>query len=92
MEYQREQEGKEFVWLKIDLDVLNFPGVKYTKDVSNKSGVQLLSEEKAIAYYDFEAMDWIDFNIDGNLQRKRMVEKYEILIPCIIPWNMIRVS
>lgn len=92
MKYQREREGKEFVWLKINLDVLDFPGVKYTNGVSNKSGVQLLSEEDAISCYDFEAMGRIDFDIDGNQQRKSMVEKYEILVPSVIPWDMIRIS
>lgn len=48
MKYLRENDDaakRNFKWMEIDLSVLDFLGVKYTLDVSNKSGVALLSEE-----------------------------------------------
>lgn len=93
MKYRLKQDSpkRNFRWLEIKLDVLDFKNVKYTDDVSNKSGVRLLSENEAIRCYDFEAFSWLDFGINGNQQRRSKVEKYEILVPCVIPIYMIRI-
>lgn len=94
MEYLRENndsDKRKFKWIEIDLSVLDFPGVKYTLDVSNKSGVALLSEQEALEQYDFEALPRLDFGVPGNQKRKTNVEKYEILVPCVIPTDLITI-
>ena len=93
MKYRLEKDSPErnFHWLAINLSVLDFENVKYTDDVSNKSGVRLLSENEAIRCYDFGAFSRLDFRIDENQQRRSKVEKYEILVPCVIPFYMIRI-
>ena len=48
MEYIARQAGRlqQTSFLKINPDVLNIMGVKFTNDVSNKSGVKLLHRKK----------------------------------------------
>ena len=71
------------------LDVLNDTDILYCAEVANKSGAQLLTESEALETFDFEAMGYIPFDIDGNQKRKQQVEKYEILVPHIISVAMI---
>ena len=88
MEYQARQEGRiqETFWILVHKDVLHIKGVRYTNDVSNKAGVMLLTNKQAVEELDHEAIfTFIDFGIAGNLQRKQIAEKYEILIPRHVP-------
>lgn len=95
MLYAAKQDGriKEPVWLKINSSILLDPSVKFTKDVSNKAGVQLLTPEEAAQQIDFEVlftyMDWNDPEIQA---RRRLALKSEILIPKHIPLDMILVK
>ncbi len=77
--------------LQIHPDVLKFEGVKFTADVSNKSGVPVLSLEDAKRLIDFEVLftrtDWKDSVIQYRLQQ---AEKCEILIPNHVPLEYIR--
>ena len=85
----QKDETKSIAWLEIALDVLNDTDILYCAEVANKSGAQLLTESEALETFDFEAMGYIPFDIDGNQKRKQQVEKYEILVPHIISVAMI---
>jgi ssDNA thymidine ADP-ribosyltransferase, DarT len=93
MEYVARQEGRisDSLFLQIGLEVLQIDGVKFTADVSNKSGVQLRSIEEARKLIDFEVLytrtNWRDQGIQERLQQ---AEKYEILVPDHIPLKFIR--
>jgi hypothetical protein len=93
MEYVARQEGRlgESIFLCIDVEILRKKGVKFTADVSNKSGVQLYSIEEARDIIDFEVLytrtNWRDPGVQERLQQ---AEKYEILVPDHIPRDLIR--
>ena len=93
MEYLARQEGRivDSIFLQVHADVLKFDGVKYTPDVSNKSGVPLLSLEEAQTRIDFEVIymrtDWRNPAIKERLDQ---AEKCEILVPDYIPIELIR--
>lgn len=74
------------IWLKIDASILLEEGARFTRDVSNKAGVEILTPEDAKNQIDFEVlftyMDWRDPNIKA---RRMAAIKSEILIPIIIP-------
>ncbi|CAI8789689.1 DarT ssDNA thymidine ADP-ribosyltransferase family protein [Pseudomonas sp. IT-P218] len=78
------------IWLKVSIDILDVPGVHYTSDVSNKAGIPLLSPETARDEIDLEAMftymDWKDPEVR---QRRNLALRSEILIPRLIPLEMI---
>jgi hypothetical protein len=85
MLFTAKKEGRipNPVLLKLKLDVVDIDGVRYTTDVSNKSGVELLTENEAINQIDFEGLRSNDF------ERKKTASKSEILVPKFIPLNMI---
>jgi len=93
MEYVARQEGRigDTIFLQIHPDVLLWDGVKFTADVSNKSGVETHTIEEAKEIIDFEVLytrtNWADSNIQERLQQ---AEKYEILVPTLIPLDLIR--
>jgi len=93
MEYVARQEGRigESLFLQIGMEVLQLDGVKFTADVSNKSGVQLYSIDEARKIIDFEVLysrtNWRDPGVQERLQQ---AEKYEILVPDHIPLDLIR--
>ena len=74
------------VWIKIDSSILLNDDVRFTCDVSNKTGVELLSADEAKEGIDFEVlftrMDWKNPAIKS---RRQAAEKSEILIPKFIP-------
>lgn len=88
MLFRAKQESRILnpVWIKIDASILLEDGVCFTVDVSNKSGVQMLTPEVARALIDFEVlftyMDWKDPDIKA---RRSAAVKSEILIPTIVP-------
>ncbi|WP_434729182.1 DarT ssDNA thymidine ADP-ribosyltransferase family protein [Pseudomonas soli] len=87
---QNDERIKDPVWLQISLDVLDLPGVKFTKEVANKSGVVLLDNDEAKGSIDLEAiLTFIDFKVSGNQDRKREAEKGQILVPEHIPTKFI---
>ncbi len=93
MEYIARKEGRiaDSTFLEISPRVLDAEGVLFTKEVSNKSGVELYSLEEAAVIIDFEVLytrqDWSDPEIQ---ERLRQAEKYEILIPDFVPIDLIR--
>lgn len=93
MEFVAREEGRiqASIFLQVHPDVLYWPGVKYTADVSNKAGVTIYSIEEAKALIDFEVLfmrtNWTDPEIQQRLQQ---AEKSEILVPEHIPIRFIR--
>ena len=91
MEYLARQDGRvvNSIFLEIHPSVLQFEGVRFTADVSNKSGVESVSIAKAVIDYEvlYTRTDWSDPAIQ---QRLKQVEKYEVLVPCCIPLSHIR--
>ncbi|MER9445865.1 DUF4433 domain-containing protein [Mesorhizobium sp. M0340] len=92
MEYVATKEGRieEVKHLKVKYEVLALPGVRFTADVSNKAGVELLTWEEAKSQLDWEVIlkrtDWKDSAIQ---ERLRQASKYEVLIPTNVPLAMI---
>ena len=82
---------EDSIFIRIHSEVLEFEGVKFTPDVSNKSGVPIYPIDDAHAMIDFEVLytqtDWRDQVIKERLQR---AEKCEILVPDKIPLELIR--
>jgi hypothetical protein len=74
------------VWLKIHLAILDLNGVAFTLDVSNKSGVSLISASEVLSQLDWEVlhtrMNWKDPAVKDRLDR---AERAEVLIPNHIP-------
>lgn len=92
MLYRAKEDGriKNPIWLKIDVSVILIENVLFSADVSNKSGVNLLTAEQAAIEIDFEVlftyMDWRDPVIQA---RRQNAKKSEILIPNMIPVDKI---
>lgn len=93
MEHRARQDGRiaDSIFLEIHPSVMQFEGVRFTADVSNKSGVESVPIAEAAAIIDFQVLytrtDWTDPAIQARLQQ---VEKYEVLVPCCIPLTLIR--
>lgn len=93
MEYVARQDGRigDTIFLEIHPAVMQFAGVMFTSDVSNKAGVQSVPIKQAVEIIDFEVLytrtDWSDPTIQ---QRLKQAEKCEVLVPCHIPLSHIR--
>ncbi len=87
------QEGRiqDPIWLKIDVSVMLPPEVKFTSEVSNKSGVPILNHSEAVNEIDFEILfTFIDWRGNTEIhERRKAAEKSEILIPDIVPIDKI---
>jgi hypothetical protein len=92
MLYLAKQESRitDPIWLKIDASILLEQGTMFTNDVSNKSGVEILTPGAAHDMIDFEVLftrtDWRDPEIQARL---KAAKKSEILVPTIVPINKI---
>ncbi|ANV86914.1 DarT ssDNA thymidine ADP-ribosyltransferase family protein [Picosynechococcus sp. PCC 7117] len=92
MHYCATEDGriKSSAWLKIKIDVLKIPGVRYCADVSNKSGVPILDANQAAEQIDFEVLysrlDWGDPKVR---ERRNLAKKSEILVPKSVPLDYI---
>ena len=92
MLYRAKQDSRitNPIWLKIDASVLLQDGVCFTCDVSNKSGVDILTAESAKDKIDFEALFTYMDSRDPVLKARRMAAvKSEILIPNMVPIQQI---
>ena len=93
MEYRAREEGriKDSVFIEVHPDVLGWPGVMFTPDVSNKAGVTIHPIAEAKELIDFEVLytrtDWNNPLIQQRLQK---AEKSEILVPDHIPIELLR--
>ncbi len=92
MLYRAKEEGRiiDPIWLKIDSSILTEDNVRYTSEVSNKSGVPILQAKEAMEKIDFEVLftrtDWKDESIQ---ERRKAAKKSEILIPNFVPIDKI---
>ena len=78
------------VFLKINPDVLQWKGVRFTLDVANKNSVERLTFEQAKKQgMDIEIICSNAFPIPNWKQRRDIAEKYEILVPNAIPLKFI---
>jgi hypothetical protein len=93
MEHVARADGRitDSIFLNVHPEVLQWDGVRFTPDVSNKSGVQVHPIEEAANLIDFEVLyswtDWRDPAVQGRLSQ---AEKCEILVPRFIPLDLIR--
>ncbi len=93
MEYVARQDGRitDSIFLQIHPSVMQFEGVRFTNDVANKAGVESIPIAEAEAQVDFEVLytrtDWRDQAIKARLSN---AEKYEVLVPHVIPLAYIR--
>lgn len=92
MLYAAKQDARIIkpVWLKIDASIILVDDVRFTNDVSNKAGVELLTAGQAREQIDFEVlftyMDWKNTDVQA---RRRAALKSEVLIPRHIPLHKI---
>ncbi|MEP1208646.1 MAG: DarT ssDNA thymidine ADP-ribosyltransferase family protein [Rhizobiaceae bacterium] len=92
MEHVARQEGRlgDTIFLRINASVLQWTGVRFTSDVANKADVVATPIADAESIIDFEVLytrtDWNDPQISARLQN---AEKYEVLVPHVIPLDMI---
>ncbi|MCE8015933.1 DUF4433 domain-containing protein [Halomonas sp. MCCC 1A17488] len=92
MEWCAKNDGRilDSVFLQICPSVLNFSGVRVANDVSNKSGVSLLTLEEAAQQLDWEVLyGWTDWSDEAIKARRKSAKKYEVLVPYDIPLNLI---
>jgi len=90
MLFRARQEGRiqDPIWLKIDASVMLSPNVRFTSEVSNKSGVRLLNHSEAVSEIDFEILlpPFVDWRGKQEIHdRRNAAEKSEILIPDKVP-------
>jgi hypothetical protein len=94
MEFRAREEKRigSTRFLRIAADVILDPKVRFTADVSNKSGIPILTLQQAIQVMDFEIiytqMDW--WNDLALHTRRQAARKYEILVPKGIPLAKIK--
>jgi hypothetical protein len=93
MEHAARLDGRivSSVFLGIRTEILQRKGVRFTGGVSNKADVQTYSIEEAIGVIDFDMLygGWKDWNNPEIQARLQQVEKYEILVPDHVPFNLI---
>lgn len=83
----QEKRIQNPIWLKVNASVMLAPEVKFTSEVSNKSGVRLLNHNEAVSEIDFEILlpPFVDWRGKPDIHdRRNAAEKSEILIPDIV--------
>lgn len=88
MEHIAKKEGRieRSVFLLVDGDVLQLEGVQYSQGVSNKSGIEICSIQRAVDKIDYEVLyTWMPWNDSAVLARRQAAEKCEILVPDHVP-------
>ncbi|HUG80630.1 MAG TPA: DarT ssDNA thymidine ADP-ribosyltransferase family protein [Bryobacterales bacterium] len=90
MEYLAREDGRieRSIYLQIDLEVLAIEGIKYTPDVSNKSGVETYPIDDTLKMVDFEIL--YSRTPVFHLDRLQQAERCELLVPNAIPLDLIR--
>ena len=93
MEHVARVDGRiaSSIFLSIHTNVLQIAGVRFTAGVSNKANVETHSVEEAMSIIDFDMLygGWKDWNNPDIQARLQQVEKYEILVPDHVPFNLI---
>jgi hypothetical protein len=92
MEYRAREEGRivHSRFLEISPDVLHIDDIRFTADVSNKRGIELLTLEEACEVMDFEVIyDRTNWRDPAIQERRKLAKRYELLIPTDIPLELI---
>ena len=93
MEFVARQQGRigDSVFLEVHASVIHWEGVLFCPGMANTSGITFHGIDAARGMIDYEVLysrtDWTDPQVQQRLQA---VEKYEILIPKMIPLDLIR--
>jgi hypothetical protein len=95
MEYIARQEGRinDSIFLEVHPAVMQWEGVRFTAAMANTNNIQFytLDEARSLSLIDYEVLytrtNWSDPQVQQRLQ---VAEKYEILVPRIIPLDFIR--
>ncbi|MCY3689495.1 MAG: DarT ssDNA thymidine ADP-ribosyltransferase family protein [Gammaproteobacteria bacterium] len=82
---RREARILDPIWLKIRSSILLQEGLRFSSDVANKSGGQILTSEEAEEQIDFDVlftyMDWKESDVQA---RRQAAIKSEILVPNVV--------
>jgi hypothetical protein len=92
MEYRAREEGRieNTRFLMVDSQLLTNDGIRFTKDISNKRDIELLTLAEACEQMDFEAIyDHLDWRSAIIRERRQATMKYELLVPGEIPIDLI---
>lgn len=92
MEFRARQDGRivHSVFLAIQPEIILWDGVRFSPDVSNKSGVVHYLLHDALDRIDYEVLfTWMDWTNPSIQQRRQQAEKSEILVPQMIPLELI---
>lgn len=93
MEFVARAEGRirDSIFLSVHPEVLQWEGVLFTPDVANKKGVRAYPIQEAAEMIDYEVLytrtDWRKPEIQQRLQQ---AEKCEVLVPRVIPLELVR--
>jgi hypothetical protein len=93
MEFVARQEGRiaDTIFLQIHASVIQWDGVLFVPGMANTNAIGFYTMEQAKEMIDFEVLyartDWSDYQVQQRLQA---AEKYEILVPGVIPIELIR--
>lgn len=93
MERYARAEGRiqDSIFLEVHPEVLEWDGVLFTPDVSNKRGVPQYPMTDAAKMIDYEVLTrWTDWKDPEIYARLTQAEKCEILVPRFIPSELIR--
>ncbi len=83
LEFKAKNEGRiEPAYIRVDPSILKIPGVMFTPDVANKSGIEPEALETGLDKLDLEVIfcktDWKDAAIK---ERLKVARKCEIIVP-----------
>jgi hypothetical protein len=93
MEYVARQEGRigDTIFLQVHASVLHWDNVLFVPGMANRNDINFYTIEQARAMIDYEVLysrtNWSDPQVQQRLQA---AEKYEILVPRVIPLELIR--
>lgn len=87
---RQQQRIADTIYLQINAVVMQWAGVRFTSDVSNKSGVSAVPIATAQPLIDFEVLyTRTDWNDPAIKERLKQAEKCEVLVPHAIPLDLI---
>jgi hypothetical protein len=92
MLFRAKEDGRitDPTWLRIDKSIILDQDVRFTSDVSNKTGVSVLDHDEAKQIIDFKVLyTRMDWNVPEIQCRRQAAEKAEILVPNIVPLDKI---
>lgn len=93
MEYVARQDGRigDTIFLQVHASVIQWEGVLFVPGMANTNGITFHSMDQARGMIDYDVLytrtDWSDPHVQQRLQA---AEKYEILVPRVIPLELIR--